>query len=371
MNLFKLNMSSINFMLLICLFSYPSYSQKTISQENDEFEVIVEWKFKPIYEQDTIYSVLHQKYISKPKCSNIMYSEYNSRDSSTTLVDTLLNKYAIWAAHNDMAYYEKLNSIHYTEVFTPLIHGFDSWLKMNWREIEVKPYQKKYFSDVRDTLGIKDSSFMTINYDANHKPTEMIYQNWMDSLNEFDSYKIIKTFAAKNICIQFPSDSTNNLKIVDCSAGKQRNYDGYEELKDFNISKIPMSDTRNENEFALSQILDSLNLVFVFTESCLPCHWFINESNSLFDFLKKQKTKFIAVMPSSFDSKGLSNLKRTAKIDFEIFFDNKSELAKKYGIKKYPFFLLVDKKGNIIDYQIGYRKNGLADVETLIENRGD
>ncbi len=359
----KALINSIAVILLVSAFYNSAFSQSKIRQS--KFDILLEVGWKPFYENETSRFTLREKYVHDPYCSNLFYSE--SRDSSELYVDTLMNTYSIHNTSKQTAYHSKISSINQTWIFAPLKYNFDSLMNSSCSRVEETPSQKKIFSDIPDSLGVIDSALIIVNYNDNHSPISMVSKIWMDTLIQIKSYTVLKTFSNENICINFPLDSKTDFKIIDCKEGKEKLYDGHEILKDYNISNLLLSNiSKNEPAHFIQEVLDSLNLIFVFTEYCLPCHWFINESETSFSFLKTEGIKFISIIPSATNSKSLNNLKRTTKIDFDIYLDTKSDLEKQYGINAFPTFLLVNKYGKIIDYKIGYRKNGLQDIQEFI-----
>ncbi len=373
MVIYKSNLSKqiqkVILLFCICFFDGKLFSQSKISL-NQKFDIIVEYKAKYLYETDTTTYLLHQKYNYKPTCSNIIYYEYNYKDSSSTYIDSLNNRYLIYDSKEKIAYYKRLTSINQTKIFSPLVYGFDSVMNKYCSIKKTFPFQNQYNCN-KDSSGIFDSCTVVVNYDKNNIPISIITTIWMDSMVQYTSLTVKKIFNNEKPCIIFADGKIDSLKIVNCLQGQEKKYDKYENFKTINLSSLllPFAYSNLSKKFSFKEDLDSLNLVFLFTEYCYPCHLFIDEVYKLLKVLKYEKIKLIAVLappksnlPSKADKKIIDN-------GFNLLLDSESNFEKKYNINSYPFFLIVDKQGKIIDYTVGYRKDGINDIINFIQKQ--
>jgi hypothetical protein len=346
------------------IFYMSGYAQ-VAEEKKCQFDILIDFQMKYMERNDTIHCQIRQKYNSAPHCSNYMYSENNLKDSSIKLIDTLLNRYSIFRNQPDAAYHRKVYDINESRIFSPLTYGFDSIMNRKCDSIKHFPFKNIYYLS-NDSLEI--SSAYIVEYNKKHEPISMIFNGRMGEEVQYESFRLLKKFKTdENICIDFPPELKKNLKVIDCSEGRVKKYDAYENLKSFNLGELLISNIRNENQEILYDKLDSINLVFIFTQSCLPCHWFIGDIDSISPILNQTHTKLISVLPYKPSSKDIEYLKLKKTKDLEIYSDYNSILENKYLINQFPFFLVLNKKGDVLDYRIGYGKKGFADIEELIQ----
>lgn len=131
-------------------------------------------------------------------------------------------------------------------------------------------------------------------------------------------------------------------------------------------------DVKSKKNIKISQFKNKKHVLLNFTATfCGPC-W---KTYPHMDELQKKyasKLKVISVHGDDKKDRWYKIAKRL-KIDFKSAtiwdFKNKELIKKKYGVKQYPMFFVIDKKGAIVDQWIGNQEKRLKSVvKDLVTN---
>ncbi|MBL7559031.1 TlpA family protein disulfide reductase [Olleya sp. YSTF-M6] len=110
----------------------------------------------------------------------------------------------------------------------------------------------------------------------------------------------------------------------------------------------------NGNTFKLSDLKGQVVVLNFWFTKCGPCISEMPELNNLTENFKNKKVKFLAI---TFNSKEIVKqfLKDTA-FDYTIT-PNANDVITMYGVQSYPTSIVIDKNGNIVTKEVGYRTN--------------
>ena len=104
--------------------------------------------------------------------------------------------------------------------------------------------------------------------------------------------------------------------------------------------------------------------IILFTASwCAPCRYYTNVFRSDLDKMDKNQVKVISISIDKFRSQWLKylNEERYAWTNYRTMKDWNSKLMNYLHLEAIPYYLLIDKKGIIIDEQSGYGMKEIID----------
>lgn len=108
--------------------------------------------------------------------------------------------------------------------------------------------------------------------------------------------------------------------------------------------------------YRLSDFKEKVILLNFFATWCPPCRAEIPSMIELKNFFSKNKNfEIIAISIDQADSKKIEQFVKSNKINFLVLHDKDGVVAKQYGVFSIPTTFIIDKKGNIIQKEIGYR----------------
>ena|GEM_PF-4056223 len=356
--------------IFVFIFIYSAIpDDKQLSVRNN-FELTLKIKWKPFFRDDTLNYTINQKYIKNPNCNSIIYFEFSSLDSSTIFIDSSLNSFRINKMSSNTIYEKQISSLGETNLFFELSSNFDSIFKTDQWIQTFNSENLKIYKNYIDTLKIIDSAMAVIHI-KNHIPISHDTWAWMDSTFQYQSVSILRLNKNDVECIHFLSDTTKGYKIINCNKGFEKDFDRYyylinKNISDFSLKKIN-ADAAEIDSLNFQSTLKPINLVFGFTEGCLPCHWFINESKEWIDSLLNHNIGFYAISSYSSKPKSWKSIKKNNTIFNNLFIDINSNMNLNLKINSYPIFLVVDKNGFVLDYLVGYGKGDLNEIKELLK----
>ncbi|WP_289043322.1 TlpA disulfide reductase family protein [uncultured Olleya sp.] len=110
----------------------------------------------------------------------------------------------------------------------------------------------------------------------------------------------------------------------------------------------------NSNRFKLSDLKGQVVVLNFWFTKCGPCIKEMPELNNLAEDFKNKKVKFLAI---TFNSKEVvKQFLQDTTFDFDIA-PNANDVITMYGVQSYPTSIVVDKNGNIVTKEVGYRTN--------------
>ncbi|QXP61057.1 peroxiredoxin family protein [Olleya sp. HaHaR_3_96] len=120
------------------------------------------------------------------------------------------------------------------------------------------------------------------------------------------------------------------------------------------------------NTFKLSDLKGQVVVLNFWFTTCGPCMMEMPQLNKLRSSFKTKKVKFFAI---TFDKKEtVEQFLKKNKFDFTIT-PNANDVIMMYGVQNYPTTIVINKNGEIIAKEIGYRTN-IEPVLTTFINAG-
>jgi cytochrome c biogenesis protein CcmG, thiol:disulfide interchange protein DsbE len=101
---------------------------------------------------------------------------------------------------------------------------------------------------------------------------------------------------------------------------------------------------------------------------CKPCIEELSEYNKLYDEFKSNGFNMVAI--SMDDEKTVAKVKAFVKsksYNFPVLLDTNSDVARKFYVQVVPYSVLLDKDGNIVYSNLGYKKGDELRVKKKIE----
>lgn len=113
--------------------------------------------------------------------------------------------------------------------------------------------------------------------------------------------------------------------------------------------------TDDKNEISLSDLKSKVLMIQFTSVSCGPCKASIPFLKELATEYKKDDFDFVAIECTSKNTNVLKNYMKRNDFDYKFLLSEK-EVLKKYTIKAFPIFFLLDENRNIINVIMGYGK---------------
>jgi len=108
------------------------------------------------------------------------------------------------------------------------------------------------------------------------------------------------------------------------------------------------------NTFKLSDLKGQVVILNFWFTNCGPCIQEMPELNNLADNFKNKKVKFLAV---TFNKKEIvEQFLKTKDFNFTLI-PNANNIISLYGVNTYPTTIVINKKGEIVTKEVGYRTN--------------
>ena len=108
------------------------------------------------------------------------------------------------------------------------------------------------------------------------------------------------------------------------------------------------------NTFKLSDLKGQVVILNFWFTNCGPCIQEMPELNNLADNFKNKKVKFLAV---TFNKKEIvEQFLKTKDFNFTLI-PNANNIISLYGVSTYPTTIVINKKGEIVTKEVGYRTN--------------
>jgi len=108
------------------------------------------------------------------------------------------------------------------------------------------------------------------------------------------------------------------------------------------------------NTFKLSDLKGQVVILNFWFTNCGPCIQEMPELNNLADNFKNKKVKFLAV---TFNKKEIvEQFLKTKDFKFTLI-PNANNIISLYGVSTYPTTIVINKKGEIVTKEVGYRTN--------------
>lgn len=355
---------TISFSILLILFVHPfTVAQLSAQSRAGYFDVYVHELWKPFYSADTLRNTYRQTFIGKPACSEWQYREEKT-GGNVLYVDTALLCLRVDTAQK-LVSRRSLKTLSSTSLFQPLLADFESrLLGGGWVKTRLDESHTRYFHG-KGTDGFLDSAGLTITY-RHGKPA--CYESWFWAGTETEYKRCTVTGkAGETVCIRLP-EYAGQYRLIDCPNGISRSFDVYHRLLGQTTEGLTLQALATDPApvFALGDSLAGLNLVFIYTQACLPCHWFLNESAEVLAYLQANGIRFWAVLPAD-----ARPPKPGIPATFTVYRDAGSYLTSRLNITGYPLFLLLDRQGRIVDYTPGYRQNGGNELLQFIKKHSE
>lgn len=137
------------------------------------------------------------------------------------------------------------------------------------------------------------------------------------------------------------------------------------------ISDANTNDHSNRNsgtpkEFNLSNYKGKIVYLDFWASWCIPCRKSFPWMNKIQEQYEDQEFKIVTINLDKEKDLALDFLK-SYPANFEIFYDPKGIIAKKYAIKGMPSSILFDKKGKIVSVHTGFFSKKVTHYEQEIE----
>ena len=108
------------------------------------------------------------------------------------------------------------------------------------------------------------------------------------------------------------------------------------------------------NTFKLSDLKGQVVILNFWFTNCGPCIQEMPELNNLADNFKNKKVKFLAL---TFNKKEIvEQFLKTKDFNFTLI-PNANNIISLYGVNTYPTTIVINKKGEIVTKEVGYRTN--------------
>jgi len=119
-------------------------------------------------------------------------------------------------------------------------------------------------------------------------------------------------------------------------------------------------------EFDITQLQGNVVVFCVWNTNCGPCINEINSFKDLKDKYKDRKVSFIAITPID----NIQDIKRFLKshtFNFDIIYSPSSNFVKDYVAYAYPTSYVIDRQGIIRYAEVGYDKDNVKNITSLVE----
>ncbi|WP_339874342.1 TlpA disulfide reductase family protein [Olleya marilimosa] len=140
------------------------------------------------------------------------------------------------------------------------------------------------------------------------------------------------------------------LKAINTTIAKnpEANFNKGEKAYDFIATDL------EGNTFKLSDLKGQVVILNFWFTNCGPCIQEMPELNNLADNFKNKKVKFLAV---TFNKKEIvEQFLKTKDFNFTLI-PNANNIISLYGVSTYPTTIVINKKGEIVTKEVGYRTN--------------
>ncbi|WP_084553702.1 peroxiredoxin family protein [Olleya marilimosa] len=140
------------------------------------------------------------------------------------------------------------------------------------------------------------------------------------------------------------------LKAINTTIAKnpEANFNKGEKAYDFIATDL------DGNTFKLSDLKGQVVILNFWFTNCGPCIQEMPELNNLADNFKNKKVKFLAV---TFNKKEIvEQFLKTKDFNFTLI-PNANNIISLYGVSTYPTTIVINKKGEIVTKEVGYRTN--------------
>ena len=140
------------------------------------------------------------------------------------------------------------------------------------------------------------------------------------------------------------------LKAINTTIAKnpEANFTKGEKAYDFIATDL------DGNTFKLSDLKGQVVILNFWFTNCGPCIQEMPELNNLADNFKNKKVKFLAV---TFNKKEIvEQFLKTKDFNFTLI-PNANNIISLYGVSTYPTTIVINKKGEIVTKEVGYRTN--------------
>jgi peroxiredoxin len=130
--------------------------------------------------------------------------------------------------------------------------------------------------------------------------------------------------------------------------------------------QINLRDMDNRLVFVSNELKDKPVLVNFFFTACAPCRRELPELEILYNRYK-QKAGMYLISTDSEGSDAVRPYLNKLKITIPVLIDKYSDVAKIYGIDKYPSMILIGKNGKVIFVTNGYNEENIAKLEDILK----
>lgn len=129
---------------------------------------------------------------------------------------------------------------------------------------------------------------------------------------------------------------------------------------------IVLRDINNRIVFVSNELKDKPVLVNFFFTSCAPCQKEIPELEKLYA-LYRQKVAMYLISTDPEGSEIVRPYVNKMQISIPVLIDKYSDIARNYGIDKYPSMVLIGKNGKVIFITSGYNIENVTRLEEILK----
>jgi thiol-disulfide isomerase/thioredoxin len=202
--------------------------------------------------------------------------------------------------------------------------------------------------------------------------TKIIFKAELDNLQEYNEWNL------KNI-------NFNNVKAEDLELKFQtitKDYVFIDYQPTSTESNLPLNIgqkaiefkgnylTKSNSEFNLSDFSNNVIILDFWFRTCPPCIKSIPQLNIIYEKYESKGLKLFGINNIDTDSISkdlLISLCKKENINYPIVLTDKS-ISEKYNVIGYPTFYIINKKGKIEYSKVGYSKNLIKEVDSILNN---